>query len=649
MNIIADFFSPSWSKPLVWTLLHSLWQGLLILSVLILLLRLIPSKRSSLRYLITTISLGLIFLSSIITYFYLSSDGSVVSESQFSFTMGDPATPPHQTASPVDLLNMVSGTIESNIYLITLIWMGGAFLFSIRIATGFVYISAMKKYAVPIGDEWSNRLQYLADQINLKRIVQLAESSRIHVPVVVGYLKPLILIPAGMIGGLSVEQLESILVHELMHIKRNDYIVNIIQTFAEALFFFNPFVWIVSSIIRREREHCCDDEVVKHANALAYAHALAQLEELSLANRSLVLSLAENKNQLLKRIKRIMEKSAQNYSVKERMIPVVLLVIGLTCASWLTIKSPVNDLPKESQNLVLLDTPKPEKRTGEYSRKTIIVHDREGNPMEIVQSFDGDEELASSLEELTSLGNWHEFEIPPVPPMPEADFVMPVEAMMPVFHELGEMPEIAPFPEMAPFPDVFYEGDTFPDRKYTVRIKGDWGVKEFELKLKEKFGDFYNKNSEEIQKMMREISKELESKVEKEWKEKAMHEAQRNVEIARAQMDHQRDEMKHQQKAMEEARSHMELIQREQEAHHHQLEKEMKVMEERMKAFEEKLKDQLVKDGYLGKNEKVETINWNDDDVLTVNGRKIKDTDQKKYTEIRQKFFNERGQISRPE
>ena len=333
MNILADFFSPSWSKPLVWTLLHSLWQGLLILSVLIFLLRIIPTRKSSLRYLITTVSLSLILLCSVVTYFYLSSGPGSVSQSTSSSALdGISATLTTSVESPADLFSLVKTSIENNLYLITLIWMAGAFLFSIRIATGFVYISMIKKNSMLIEDEWNDRLQRLAEQIDLKRLVRLAESTQIQVPIVVGNLKPLILIPAGMTSGLSVEQLESILVHELVHIKRNDYIVNIIQTFVEALFFFNPFVWIVSSIIRREREHCCDDEVVKHGNALAYAHALTQLEELNLSNRSLVLSLAESKNQLLKRIKRIMEKSVQSYSVKERMIPVVLLVIGLVCA-----------------------------------------------------------------------------------------------------------------------------------------------------------------------------------------------------------------------------------------------------------------------------------------------------------------------------
>ena len=112
------------------------------------------------------------------------------------------------------------------------------------------------------------------------------------------------------------------------------------QSFMEAIYFFNPFVWMISGIIRQEREHCCDDAVVKfYGNPLAYVRALATLEETRFSKSGLALSFAQDKNQLLNRIKRIMEKSVTTYSGRERIIPVALLIIGLICASWLTIQS----------------------------------------------------------------------------------------------------------------------------------------------------------------------------------------------------------------------------------------------------------------------------------------------------------------------
>jgi bla regulator protein blaR1 len=117
-----------------------------------------------------------------------------------------------------------------------------------------------------------------------------------------------------------------------------------------------------------------------------------------------------------------------------------------------------------------------------------------------------------------------------------------------------------------------------------------------------------------------------------------LHDAQRNVEIARAQMDHQRDAMKHQQLAMEEVHAQMETL--------HQ---GMRALQDEMEALEEALKEELIKDGYIGTNEKVETINWSNDDVLTVNGKKIKESDQAKYVNLQKKFFKDEMHYGRPE
>ncbi len=176
----------------------------------------------------------------------------------------------------------------------------------------------------------------------------------------------MILIPIGMCTSLSTEQLETIFLHEIAHIRRKDYLINLLQLVVEAIYFFNPFVWIVSGIMKREREHCCDDAVVQlHGNAKAYAHALATLEELRLSKVGLSLSLAENKNQLLNRVKRLMEKSVKNYSSRERIIPALLLVIGLICASWISTHTSKTELSSVNPDklFVASDTIKKNKKT----------------------------------------------------------------------------------------------------------------------------------------------------------------------------------------------------------------------------------------------------------------------------------------------
>jgi beta-lactamase regulating signal transducer with metallopeptidase domain len=185
-----------------------------------------------------------------------------------------------------------------------------------RLFGGWLKVQRLRASAIPVEEQWNERLRILARKLKVNQLVLLAESAMTEAPVVIGYFKPMILIPLGMLGGLSTEQLESIITHELIHIRRRDYLVNLLQSVLEILFFFNPFVWVISGIIRREREHCCDDAVIAlHGNPLAYAHALTALEEAKLSRAGIALSLAEDKNQLLNRIKRIMEKSVRTYSL----------------------------------------------------------------------------------------------------------------------------------------------------------------------------------------------------------------------------------------------------------------------------------------------------------------------------------------------
>src|SRR5690606_19858334 len=112
--------------------------------------------------------------------------------------------------------------------------------------------------------------------LGLKERIQLLESVKVNLPLTIGWLKPVILFPAGMLSGMPADQLEAIMAHELAHIQRRDYLFNIVQNAIEILFFFHPAVWAISHRIRVERENCCDDIALRHCQSkLALANALA--------------------------------------------------------------------------------------------------------------------------------------------------------------------------------------------------------------------------------------------------------------------------------------------------------------------------------------------------------------------------------------
>jgi len=188
------------------------------------------------------------------------------------------------------------------------------------------------KGLIKLEAEWHQLINQLQKRLNITKRVRLYVSEHVNVPMVMGVIKPVILLPIATVNNMSLDQMEAILLHELVHIKRHDYLLNILQTLVETILFFNPFAWGITSKIRREREHCCDDMVVANSpQPLSYAKALAALEtyRLSSSNSFALAATGQKKNQLFHRIKRIMEmrKGSINYS---QLTIVLAIVIALT-------------------------------------------------------------------------------------------------------------------------------------------------------------------------------------------------------------------------------------------------------------------------------------------------------------------------------
>jgi bla regulator protein blaR1 len=670
----------SFTYALGWTLLHSLWQGLILAVLALVALRLIPSRYSSVRYLVTTATLALMLVAGVGTFILLLSRSGVDTtmslqafERSATVLIAD-----HTPASPGSWVDRFYSFIQAHLQPITLMWALGVLFFSLRIAGGFWYLSRIRQQAVPVDGAWAQRLQQLGARMGLDRFVMLAESAQVQAPMVIGYFKPLILIPVGMIGGLTTEQLETILLHELSHIRRADYLVNIIQSFIEAFFFFNPFVWIVSAMVRTEREHCCDDAVVQQGNALAYAHALASVEALRLNNTGLALSLAGNKNQLLKRIKRIMEKSVQHYSMKERIVPIVLLVVGLACASWMTLKP---EQRKASENasgdkgIVVADTTKPGVKPAK-SRKLIIRVDENGKEHEqVIENFDVDVDEEMTHEERAALNEalehmvislrgidiphveFHEFEAPLMIPNVEFhEFEAPV--MIPML-SIEPMEPMAPIemrmPPIPTMPDiVFWNGsDTVMPGNHSFHYSTDgaedWNKfsNEFQARFKEQFADFYKKHGPEMEAMMKEMAKQYEHNFEYTIENSRDHfydgpeREHRRAEFdrERAELDRKREESNRE--TMKYADEAMREVQALSEQHAKRAEQRARNMEENIAKFDQALKAELIKDGYIKADETVDSIKWQSDGDIVINGKKIKDKDKARYHAIHDKFFKE--------
>ena len=186
----------------------------------------------------------------------------------------------------------------------------------------------------------------LARQLHIRRPVRLLESASVAVPTVIGWLRPVVLMPASALAGLSPEQVQAILAHELAHIRRHDYLVNLLQTLVETLLFYHPAVWWLSRRIRAEREHCCDDLAVSLCgDPYTYARALADLE--GLRTPSVPLALAATGGSLLERVRRLVRPShAGRAPGWAAGIAAVLLITGVAPAPSATSgASPIAPLP----------------------------------------------------------------------------------------------------------------------------------------------------------------------------------------------------------------------------------------------------------------------------------------------------------------
>ncbi|AKQ69897.1 Regulatory sensor-transducer, BlaR1/MecR1 family [Myxococcus hansupus] len=179
------------------------------------------------------------------------------------------------------LLQRALSGVEAHLQWLVLAWVAGVGLSSGRMAAEWMKLRRLTDRAVPAPEPWQERMDALARKLGLRRAVRLLQTYDVDVPSAVGWLSPVVLLPVSTLSGLPARQLEMVLAHELAHIRRHDFAVNLAQVMVETLLFFHPAVRWISSVIRVERENCCDDvAVAASGNSVSYARALTALEAL---------------------------------------------------------------------------------------------------------------------------------------------------------------------------------------------------------------------------------------------------------------------------------------------------------------------------------------------------------------------------------
>ncbi len=373
-----------------WVLVHSLWQFTLVALLAGVTVRVMRRQSASLRYVVLVVAMAVSVSAPLVTWqlqpndvpnvlasraasvlgqeanevirpeadaIRLADRPVVVSDAQFEVPPLDiiptkdvlasqPSISPLAPTKPVMTWSeQATSILRPWLAWIVAGWSLGVVLCSLRPLLGWHTLWRLKRIGVSaVSDDVLAAMDRVAKQLGLQRAVSVLQSTFAQVPVVVGYFKPVILLPVSLATSLSVEQLEAILAHELAHVRRHDFVVNLLQTLVETLFFYHPAVWWLSRQIRVEREHCCDDLVVAACgNRVEYGRALLAIEELR--GRSTLLALGANDGSLLSRIRRIVginsDSAARSQSWSARLssgwlggLVTLTLILSVSCASF---------------------------------------------------------------------------------------------------------------------------------------------------------------------------------------------------------------------------------------------------------------------------------------------------------------------------
>jgi bla regulator protein BlaR1 len=319
-------------QALCWMLIHSLWQGLLLTIVAGALMLFTRKASAAVRYSLLVVLVGLFLAGCGYTFVYewnsLHATTTAPASAFYISNVLQHYGIDHWPAIWARYCSDHATVIVTTWFIILCLrcWqMGRGLLYMRR-----VRVSGIEEP----GLYWSGQLNRLAQQLGIRQAVGLLESGITKVPVVIGHWKPVVYMPLGLLANLPPDQVEAVLLHELAHIRRHDFLINLLQYIAETIFFFNPGLLWVSSLVKLEREHCCDDIALQQTQKKKpFLEALVSFKEHALYGAGYVTAFPGTKNQLLQRVTRILQNRNHSLSTGEKafffgslLLTVVLLI-----------------------------------------------------------------------------------------------------------------------------------------------------------------------------------------------------------------------------------------------------------------------------------------------------------------------------------
>ena len=346
MNHLPDILFEV-ARSLGLTILHSMWQGTIIVVMFLLALFLLRDKKLLVKYNVGLATLFLFLLSFVLTFFYFQStvidhEGTVPNADKLGFANFEiPGLTPDPVTSMTHLAINSENFFSVVIYIISAIWLV-CFVFKLLVLTkAYFNLKNLKNDAFnTVSEKWQNVVNDIANWLKIKKEVKLLINPLVSSVIAYGFLKPVVIFPVKLFSSLSEQEIKSIVAHELAHIARNDYIFNILQNLAEAFLFYHPGVYIISKNIRSKREMLCDEIAVAYTgNTKTYIKALIVTQELSNAGLKVATGFNNNNKELLGRVKHLLNHKQQNVANKNLIIVLLLSFVLLCSSAYISRKS----------------------------------------------------------------------------------------------------------------------------------------------------------------------------------------------------------------------------------------------------------------------------------------------------------------------
>jgi bla regulator protein blaR1 len=340
MSIIEQISNPVMNA-LAWSLLHTVWQILLIgilWKASIFLSRRAPSQLKYNISLVALLAIPLAFIYTFIQQYNIYSNAKRIV--LFEFEQSTWINLQEEAAFYLLPKNYPAFLQNFEEYTPFVFWayFAGIALLSIYFIFSYSRLHRLRRRNLKeLPENIAHKVSSIRANTKVSESIKVYLSSLINIPVVVGFFKPMILLPMAMAASLSIQEVESILMHEFYHIRKKDHYINALQSILEIAFFYHPITWIISGQIRREREKRVDEWVVSQTNQpLLYAKALLNLEENRLLQKPAVLSASSSKNTLLTRIKNIMSMKTRKFNSGQKLAAIFVIFAAVLSVAWYT-------------------------------------------------------------------------------------------------------------------------------------------------------------------------------------------------------------------------------------------------------------------------------------------------------------------------